>query len=298
MGPKPMTHTKTALCILAWIFAMAGAAHATDDHPGDYIALPPGTNVVVSYSYYGLYSGAEIGGVTFNDNTGLQTAEELLRLVHYGSVFGHTIDFNFFVPYAWQWNAEIDGVTLKSANGFGNPLIASTFWLLNQPQKGRYVALTPLLSIPLGEYHGGRTLNIGDNRWSGTLEGAWVEPLIPGALALELNGNATWYGDNPQAGSGHQRLSQDPAYQLQPWLHWYLSAKSSVALGYFGQFGGAQRLEGLTNGLGTREQAIRVNFQHFLTPTLQLSTTVSRDVAVSGGFKQAVLLDVRLALAF
>jgi hypothetical protein len=293
-----MTWTRTVIGILGWAAVAMGQAHATDDHPGDYIALPPGTNVAVSYSYYGLYSGAEIGGVTFNDNTGLQTAEELLRFVHYSSVFGHTIDFNVFVPFAWQWNAEIDGITLKSASGFGDPLIASTIWLLNQPAKGRYIALTPLLSIPLGTYQPGRTLNIGDNRWSGTLEGGWVEPLIPATLALELNGNVTWYGDNPRAGAGYQRLSQQTTYQLQPWLHWYLSAKSSVALGYFGQFGGVQRLDGLTNGLQTSEQAIRINYQRFLTPTLQLSTTVSRDISVSGGFKQAVLLDVRLALAF
>lgn len=293
-----MTRTGTVLCILGWFVAAAAPARATDDHPGDYIALPPGTNVVVSYSFYGLYSGAEIGGVTFNGNTGLQTAEELLRFVHYTSVFGHAIDFNVFVPYAWDWNAKIDGVSLKSANGFGNPLIASTIWLLNQPAMGRYVALTPLLSIPLGTYQAGRSLNIGDNRWSGTLEAAWVEPLIPRTLALELNGNGTWYGNNPRGGSGNQQLSQQPTYQLQPWLHWYLSAKSSVALGYFGQFGGAQALDGTINGLSTSEQAIRINYQRFLTPTLQLSTTVSRDISVSGGFKQAILLDVRLALAF
>jgi hypothetical protein len=293
-----MRRTGTILSILAWLAVASGQARATDDHPGDYIALPPGTNVFVSYNFYGLYEGAEIGGVTFNNDTGLQTAEELLRFVHYSSLFGHTIDFNLFVPFAWQWDAKIDGVTLKSANGFGDPLIASTIWLLNQPMQGRYVALTPLLSIPLGTYQAGRTLNIGGNRWSGTLEAAWVEPLIPQTLALELNGNTTWYGDNPRSGSGSQRLSQQATHQLQPWLHWYLSAKSSVALGYFGQFGGVQRLDGLTNGLRTSEQAIRVNYQRFLTPKLQLSTTVSRDIAVSGGFKQAVLLDVRLALAF
>jgi len=293
-----MTRTWTVLCILGWFVIAAPPARATDDHPGDYIALPPGTNVVVSYSYYGLYAGAEIGGATFNNNTGLQTAEELLRFVHYGSLFGHTVDFNAFVPFAWDWDAQIDGVTLKSANGFGDPLIASTIWLLEEPANGRYFALTPLLSIPLGAYQAGRTLNVGDNRWSGTLEVAWVEPLIPRTLALELNGNATWYGDNPSAGSGYQRLSQQPTYQLQPWLHWYLSAKSSVALGYFGQFGGVQRLDGTENGLRTSEHAIRINYQRFLTPRLQLSTTVSRDIAVSGGFKQAVLLDVRLALAF
>ncbi|HEX5325467.1 MAG TPA: transporter, partial [Acetobacteraceae bacterium] len=131
-----------------------------------------------------------------------------------------------------------------------------------------------------------------------TLEIGWVEPLIPGKLALELNGNVTWFGDNPRAGAGHARLTQQPTYQLQPWVHYYVSPKASVGLGYFGQFGGVQQLDGFSNGLRSNEHAIRANVQYFFTPTLQLSTTVAHDVAVTGGFRQVFLLDVRLALVF
>jgi hypothetical protein len=277
-------------------------AYATDDHPGDYVPAPPGTSVLVSYSFYGIESGANIGGTNLSgDNTGLEYATEVLRFVHYMKPLDHTVDINLFIPFGGYWNGQIAGVKLNNTFGAYDPFLASTIWLIEQPTSptsGRYFAVTPLLYFPVGSYSPGEPLSTGENRWKGTLEFGWVEPLFPNQLTLELNANVTWFGNNNRAGLGNQTLTQQPSAQFQPWLKYNFTPLQSVSIGSFGQFGGLQRLDGFSNGFRTNEQAIRLNYQQWLTNNLQLSTTVAHDVAVTGGFKQVFVLDVRFALVF
>jgi Putative MetA-pathway of phenol degradation len=284
--------------LIALVCAMHQARAETDDHPGDYVPLPPGTSALLSYNVYGIDDGANIGGVNFSGaNTGLRSFTEVARYVHYWKVLGHTVDFNLLVPFGGYWDGQIGGVKLNNTFGASDPFLASSIWVIEQPN-GRYFAVTPLLYFPVGSYTAGETLNTGEHRWKGTLEFGWVEPLIPTHLTLELNGNATWYGTNDRAGFGNQTLTQQPSFQFQPWLRYNFTPWRAVSAGYFGQFGGAQSLEGVSNGLRTEEHAIRLNFQQFLTNTLQLSATVAHDVAVVGGFKQVFVLDLRLGLGF
>jgi hypothetical protein len=281
-------------------------AHATDDHPRDYVPLPEGTTALVSYTYYGVDNGANIGGVSLSGaNTGLQFATEIARYVHYMKIFDHTVDANLFVPFGGYWDGQIGGVKLNNTFGAYDPILASSIWVFDQPEQRRYFAVTPLLYIPVGSYTPGNVLNTGEHRWKGTLEGGWVEPLIrdknapEDKLVLELNGNVTWYGQNDRAGIGNQTLTQTPSFQLQPWLRYNLIPfVQSVSLGYFGQFSGGQRIDSFSTGFRTSEQAIRLNYQQILTDKLQLSLTLAHDLAVSGGFRQVFLLDVRLAVAF
>jgi hypothetical protein len=278
---------------------MLSQAHATDDHPRDYVPLPAGTSALVSYSFYGVDDGAKIAGMSFSgSDTGLHFASETARYVHYFKVLDHTVDFNLFVPFGGYWDGQIGGVNLNDKFGVFDPILASSIWLIEQ-ENGRFFALTPLLYIPVGSYTAGRTLNTGERRWKGTLEGGWVEPLIPNELTLELNGNVTWYGQNDRAGIGNQTLTQSPSFQLQPWVRYDLvPLVQSVSLGYFGQFSGGQRIDGFSTGFRTSEHAIRINYQQLLTDKLQLSLNLAHDLAVSGGFRQVFLLDFRLAVAF
>jgi hypothetical protein len=293
-----MRRVGCALCGFILIACLLHLAHATDDHPGDYLPAQPGTSVLVPYSFYGIDSGANIGGTNLSgENTGLQFAFEVVRLVHYMKCLDHTIDANLLVPFGGYWNGRIAGSKLNNTFGAYDPFIASTIWLIEDPS-GRYFAVTPLLYFPLGSYSPGEPLNTGENRWKGTLEFGWVEPLFPNQLTLELNANVTWFGNNNRAGLGNQTLTQQPSAQFQPWLRYNFTPLQSVSIGSFGQFGGLQRLDGFPNGFRTNEQAIRLNYQQWLTNNLQLSTTVAHDVAVTGGFKQVFVLDVRFALVF
>jgi hypothetical protein len=300
---RRLAGTACKFIFAAWALQQA---HATDDHPRDYVPLPEGTTALVSYSYYGIDSGANIGGVNLSDtNTGLKFATEIARYVHYMKVFDHTVDFNLFVPFGGYWDGQIGGVKLNNTFGAYDPIIASSIWVLEQPEQRRYFAITPLLYFPVGSYSPGNVLNTGEHRWKGALEGGWVEPLIrdnnapEDKLVVELNGNVIWYGQNDRAGIGNQTLTQSPSFQLQPWLRYnVIPFVQSVSLGYFGQFSGGQSIDRFSAGFRTSEQAIRVNYQQILADKLQLSLTLAHDLVVSGGFRQVFLLDVRFAVAF
>ena len=259
--------------------------------------------MLLLYNYYGIDNGAAIGGQNFSgSDTGLQSATEIARYVHYFKIFDHTVDANLLNPFGGFWDGEIGGLKLNNTFGAYDPILASTVWLIepeHPPEEGRYVAVTPLLYIPVGSYTAGNALNTGENRWKGTLEAGWVEPLIRQRLTLELNGNVTWFGANDRAGTGNETLTQRPAYQLQPWIRYnFVPLLQSMSLGYFGQFSGGQSIDGFSNGLRTSEQAIRVNYQQLFARRLQLSLTMAHDLAVSGGFKQVFLLDIRFAVLF
>jgi hypothetical protein len=277
---------------------MPHQAHATDDHPGDYVPLPAGTSALVSYSYYGADQGANIGGTNFSSaNTRLQVGTELVRYVHYTRIFDQTVDANLFVPFGGYWNGQIGGFRLNNTFGAFDPILASSIWIIEQAN-GRYFALTPLVYLPIGSYTAGEVLNPGEHRWRGTLELGWVEPLESKQLTLELNGNISWFGNNNHAGFGRQTLSEQPSYQFQPWLRYNFTPWQALSLGYFGQLGGTQRIDRIPNGFRTDEHAIRLNYQQLVTEQLQLSTTIAHDVAVRGGFRQVFLLDLRFAFVF
>ena len=294
-----MKRLDCALYTLIFFVWRAHLAHATDDHPGDYVPLPSGTSVLLSYSYYGIDEGGNIGGMDLsNGNTGLKFATEIVRYVHYLKILDHTVDVNLIAPFGGYWNGRINGLKLNDTFGAYDPILASSVWVLEQAEQGRYFAVTPLLYVPVGSYNSGVALNTGENRWKGTLEFGWVEPLAPTHLTFELNGNISWFGKNTSAGFGHQTLTEQPSFQLQPWLRYNFTPEQAVSFGYFGQFGGEQRLDGVSNGFRTDEQAVRLNYQQMLTANLQLSTTLAHDVAVRDGLRQVFLLDVRFAFVF
>src|SRR5262249_17214241 len=86
------TFLEKAAYTFVFIALVQHYAHATDDHPGDYIPLPAGTSALVSYSYYGIDNGGNFNGRNFSgSDTGLQFAEEVVRYVHYAKVLDFTV---------------------------------------------------------------------------------------------------------------------------------------------------------------------------------------------------------------
>ena len=100
------------------------------------------------------------------------------------------------------------------------------------------------------------------------------------------------------AGNGAQTLSQRPSFQVQPWLCYTFTPRSALSLGNSGSIGGAQRLDGATNGFTAEAHAVRLDYRSFVTDTLQLAATLSRDVAVSGGFREVARLNLRVMKVF
>ena len=117
-------------------------------------------------------------------------------------------------------------------------------------------------------------------------------------LFADLYFDPTWYGDNTQAGTGTQTLSQKNSYHFQTWLRYVLTTQSYVAFGYSKTWGGCQELDGVYTGVKTDIDSIKLSYGHFVTPTLQLLGTVGTDVHVVGGFKEDFRFNFRLLKAF
>ena len=172
--------------------------------------------------------------------------------------------------------------------------------MINQPEQGvsgRYLAVTPFIYLPLGQYDKNDAVNLGENRFKYDVQLAWVQPLY-GKLGFEFYQDAIWYGDNDEAGSGNQTLSQDTSYQTQVNLRYDLNAKQRIALGYAANYGGDQSLDGIQLEQNMEKQQARFEFQQMINSKTQLSAQLVSDTQVESGFKKDLGLNFRLFYIF
>ena len=275
----------------------AAEARALDIDPGDYVALPDGTDVVLGYARFAHSDRLTLKGSGPIAESRLTSALGIAAWVHYVDVGGFIVNPRVFIPYGGYDGGRVGGVKLADAQGFGDPFTAVTVWLLNRPEENRYFGLSAYVFAPLGGYEAGKPLNMGENRWKGVVQAGLVYGLAPG-LTAELVADTTLYGDNGKAGGGTQTLSQRHSYQVQPWLRYDFSPGSVLSLGYSGSFGGVQTLDGVATGFTTDAHAVKLDYRRFVTDTLQLAATLSRDVAGSGGFQEAARLNLRILKMF
>jgi len=280
------------------VSAMTGAARAADVNSSDYLPAPAGTNLLVFYSQYATRSEYKsTSGLTLSQDTGLDSYVNILRYVHYFDIGGILVAPQVLIPAGTLYNGRIAGTSLDSAAGLGDPILATTVWVVNNKATQTYIGIMPYLFVPLGQYSAGQALNLGENRWKLDLQSGWYQGL-PNGFALQLTGDVTWYGDNTEAGNGAQTLSQDPTYQFQAWLSSAFAPTWSAAVGYSQFWGGTEYLAGVPTGNATERSQVRLELSKFITPTFQVLGLIQRDFATSGGFPEDFRGTVRLLQVF
>jgi hypothetical protein len=295
-----MCMTCGAGCSIALAFALLGAvpARAIDYLPFDYVAAPPGTNVLLGYYLFGTRSSLNntIAG-DFRDNTRLDSHIGAFRLTRYEEVLGHPVAVQLIVPFGTLTEGRIAGAALNEPAGVSDPLVTLAFWPISQPAQKRWLAIASYTTFPVGEYRPGQALNLGGNRFQNDLQIGFIQGL-PGGFTLDIAGDWIWYGDNDRAGTGRQRLTQQSTFEAYAWLVHNFTEASWAAFGYYGSFGGAQQLDGTRNGLKTEFHQLRIAYGQFLTPTFQLVGSLGRDIEVRGGFQQDYALTLRVLKVF
>lgn len=277
---------------------MTGLARAADVNSSDYLPAPAGTNLLVFYSQYATRSQYEsTSGLTLSDGTGLDSYVDILRYVHYFDIGGVLVAPQVLIPAGTLYNGRIGGTEFDAAAGLGDPILATTVWVVNNKATQTYIGIMPYLFVPLGQYSAGEALNLGENRWKLDLQTGWYQGLASG-FAFQLTGDVVWYGDNTEAGNGAQTLSQDPTYQFQGWLSYAFAPTWSAAVGYSQFWGGTEYLAGVATGNATERSQVRLELSKFITPTFQVMGLVQRDVANSGGFPEDFRGTVRLLQVF
>ncbi|MDI4655818.1 transporter [Xanthobacter autotrophicus] len=294
-----MIRSFKTIVLAAFCALLAGApAGAADVNSGDYLPAPAGTNLLVFYSQYATRDEyVSASGQTISNDTGLDSYVNILRYVHYFDIGGFTVAPQVLIPAGTLYNGRLGGASFDAAAGLGDPILATTVWVVNNKATQTYIGIMPYLFLPVGQYSAGDVLNLGENRWKLDLQAGWYQGLTHG-VALQLTGDAIWYGDNTKAGNGTQTLSQDPTYQLQAWLSYAVAPTWSAAVGYSQFWGGTEYLAGVATGNATERSQVRVELSKFVTPTFQVLGLIQRDVAASGGFPEAFRGTVRLLQVF
>jgi hypothetical protein len=289
---------------------MAGPTWAIDYQPFDWVPLPRGTKVLSFYYEYGAHDSYNntITG-TFDHDTNLDSHIGIVRYIHYSkeSLFGHQWDWNVLVPFGGLRDGRINGQQLGNANGVADPVASIGYFLINEPEKKRFLTFAPYLTIPIGSYDRNKPLNLGGNRWVYNFQGDLTQG-IGDKFTVDVSAGWTWYGDNTKAGNGYQRLTQDTSYELYGWLAYDVSdavghafpgaSNAKVAIGYMGIFGGEQKLDGISNGQKARQDQLRATYMMNFSPTTQGLVQVTHDMHVEGQFKQNFGLLLRLVTAF
>ncbi|OCR22059.1 hypothetical protein AFK24_26830 [Pseudomonas syringae] len=296
-----MKHTSRYAFGLAACTLLTGKAFAVDVNAGDYNAAPPGTNIAAWYQQWGhadRFNGD--GSPDATRSTGLRSNISILRLIHFMDLGGITIDPQILLPFGHVYDVKVGGQKLGSNSGIADPIVGATFWLVNQPNagaSGRYFGITPLIYLPWGQYDRHNAVNLGENRFKGDLQVGWVEPLW-GKWGMELYGDAVFYGPNNDAGTGSQTLRQDPTYQIQANLRYDFNPTQRLALGFSATDGGKQYISNEYTGQKTEVQQVRFEFQQMVTSSLQLSTQLTHDTRVVGGFREDTGVNLRALLLF
>jgi hypothetical protein len=283
---------------------------AIDYQPFDWVPLPAGTSVVMGYYAFGKYDqyNSTVTG-TVKKNTGLNSNVGITRYLYYvqPEIFGRQWYLDVVLPFGGL-DGKIGGNPLGKPVGIGDPLVSSGLWFINEPNQKRWLSVGEYVALPIGTYAKGRALNLGGNRWVSQLQADFTQGLGD-QFAVDVSGDWTYYSNNNQAGTGHQRLTQNDTYDCYAWLSYELTdfvrytlpaSESSawLSFGYAGSFGGVQRVDGVRNGAQTRQDQLRLSYLIALTPTWQGLMLVSRDLAVSGQFKQSFGLLLRISKSF
>lgn len=286
--------------VTAWmaagLTAASSAAWALEMDAGDDTPLPEGTNLAVLYYQHVERKSLHADGHKLPGDNRLDSDIGIARFVHYTKFAGMTINPQFLLPFG-TLRAREDLSPLGSASGVGDLILASVFWLVEKPETNTYFAITPYLYVPTGTYDKNEALNLGENRWKGTLQLGFITGLTD-KLLLDLYADVTVFGNNNDYGPTSATLKQNPLYQAQGWLRYKLTDSWDVRAGYFYTWGGETKVNGVSSDDRQRSTKYQVGTAWFYEPSAQVVFTYGQDLTVENGFKERNRLNFRWLKVF
>jgi hypothetical protein len=270
---------------LAALLVPATAAEIPTD-PGDYVALPAGTDLGILYyqraEFKAVYANGRRLAVSFN----LGTDIGLARWVHYTRLGDFLVTPQVIIPFG-----KVD-LRPQSASGVGDPVVGSALWLVNRPEEQRWFTVSAFASLPVGKYDGAQgPVNLGENRWKGVFQSAYITALSKNVM-LDVVGEYALYGDNDDFAG--RRRKQDASYGGQVHLRYMLAPTTSVSLTYYHDFGGASKLNGVAQHDRMNNSRFLVGLAGFVSPTMQLQLQAGKSLKVTNGVKEDSRINLRL----
>lgn len=287
--------TIAGLATFAGVALCSSSASAIDISPADYTVLPDGTVLALTYFQYTTGDRLDIDGTGNNPNSRLDVGVALLRSVYYSSIAGVPISMQAILPVGTFPDARIGGVDQQTSDGLGDLTLGFTVTPVNTPDKdyGTTLAFTSFLTAPTGNFDA-TGVSLGSGTWTFTPQIGLIQGLGNGFF-LDAAVDVAFQKDHKEDGLA---FSRNPSTELQSYLRYQVSDKTSVSFGYAGFFGGASKVDDDATGLKTRSDQLRVFANTFVTPSVQLQGMVGTDINVEGGFKQDLVAQIRVLKIF
>lgn len=272
--------------LLFFIVNFSASAAQNDIFPTDYVANRPGDFVATLY-----LSEMESGSYHRNEtkllNETLSTSLQALRLGYTTQFNGFTTAFTLVGLHAKN---TFEGSTLetlypKTTSGYGDIRLGITTWLVNDPKKMEYFAITPMISIPVGTYDSSRLVNIGENRYKGTLSAGYVNRFWDGEygeLFVEFSPEIAFFGDNDNAQG--EKIEQKPSFALTGYLRYRPIPITGFFIGYQINRGG----ETIINDVRQNDEPNNTKLMFggaVFTYGTQIILRHAEDISIENGFK-------------
>jgi hypothetical protein len=270
---------------LAALLAPAMAQQIATD-PGDYVALPAGTDLGIVYYQRGEFKSVYADSRRLPVPFDLVTDIGLARWVHYTKLGDYLVTPQVIIPFGKV------ALSPQSASGVGDPVVGSALWLVNQPEEQKWFTVSAFASLPVGKYDGSKgPINLGEHRWKGVFQSAYMTALSKDFM-LDVVGEYALYGENDDFMG--LRRKQDASYGGQVHLRYMLAPTTSVALSYYHDFGGESKLNGVAQHDRMNNSRFLVGVAGFVSPTVQLQLQAGKSLKVANGPKESGRLNLRL----
>lgn len=271
-------------------------SQAVEVTPGDYEQLPVGTTLGLLYYQHATTDSLYAQGRQTSSDFNLKSDIGMLRLLHvYALSDTLTIDPQFLLPFG-RIAGGADASALGDASGTGDLILAAPLKLrLNSARDT--LSFTPYLYVPTGSYNKDDALNLGENRWKIDLQAAYVKHFSE-KWALDLVGDAIWYGDNNDFSANSVRLEQDISYTAQIMGRYMPDTTTSFGIGFGHNWGGETTIDGVAQDNKQKTTNIRFTAAKFVTPKDQVQIQLGRDLSVENGAKEDFRMNLRYARVF
>jgi hypothetical protein len=293
-----MTHRTLMLALVAVVgAALAPAVHALEVTPGDYEIFPPNVNIGLLYLQHAKRSDLYTGGQKVSSNFRLSSDIGLARYIRTVPLSATTsVDINVILPFG-RLKASGEAAALGSASGSADLIVGAATRFLLDPQTRDAFSVGTFVYLPTGQYDANKPLNLGENRWKGLLQLAWVGH-FGSRWVVDAVGDVQVAGANDESGPTRARLTQAARWELQSHLRYNLSPATALAVGAGHVWGAETKIGGVAQNDRQKTTWARLSLNHWLSPTLQLQAQLGKDLKVESGLKESTRLNLRAAMVF
>ncbi|NCE88257.1 transporter [Pseudomonas sp. Q1] len=271
-------------------------AHAVEVAPGDYEQLPADATLGLLYYQHSTTNSAYAQGHKISSDFNLTSDVGILRLLHVYQLSERlTVSPQLLLPFG-HVSSGGDASALGNTSGVGDLILTAPLkYTLNDAKD--VLGATAYLYVPSGNYDKNDALNLGENRWKVDLQAAYIKHFSE-KWAVDLVGDAIWYGDNNDFGANSARREQDVSYETQLMGRYMPDPTTALAIGFGHNWGGETQVAGVNQDDKMQTTNFRVTATKFVTAKDQFQLQLGRDLSVENGPKENFRMNLRYARVF